>query len=61
MIEQGGAPQLVIGMPETPTSLYAHSWIEYRGQDVGPPPGQGQHIEMARYPDPNRPVKPGGG
>ena len=58
MIKQGDAPHLVIGMPHTPTSVDAHSWIEYRGRDVGPPPGRGVQLELVRYPDPNRPVTP---
>ena len=54
MIEQNDMPQLVIGMPETPTSTKAHSWIEYRGHDIGPPPGRGAQIELVRYPDQTR-------
>ena len=27
----------------------AHAWIEMEGHDIGPPPGKGDHEELARY------------
>jgi hypothetical protein len=47
--EQGDAAQLVIGLPEQPTSHEAHAWVELDGQVVGPPPGRAGHAEMARF------------
>jgi hypothetical protein len=41
--------ELVIGLPESPTTKDAHAWIEIDGVDVGPPPGRGSHRELARY------------
>ena len=41
--------ELVIGLPESPTTKDAHAWIEIDGVDVGPPPGRGTHRELARY------------
>jgi len=41
--------EIVIGLPETPTSKDAHAWVEIDGVDVGPPPGRGTHRELARY------------
>ena len=43
-------PELVIGLPASPTTKDAHAWIEIDGVDVGPPPGRGKHQELARYP-----------
>jgi Transglutaminase-like superfamily len=40
---------LVIGLPERPSSKDAHAWVELAGRDVGPPPGRGTHVELARY------------
>lgn len=50
LIEQGETPELVIGLPNNADSHIAHAWIELSGRDVGPPPGKGNHQELARYP-----------
>jgi hypothetical protein len=47
--EQGDAAELVIGLPERPTSHAAHAWVELDGRDVGPPPGRSGHAQMVRY------------
>ena len=47
---QGDAPALVIGLPLEPRDKDAHAWVELGGRDVGPPPGRGNHVELARYP-----------
>jgi Transglutaminase-like superfamily len=47
---QGDTPELVIGLPHRPESPDAHAWVELAGRDVGPWPGRGQHVELARYP-----------
>ncbi len=47
--DQGDEPELVIGLPETPTDQEAHAWVELGGTDVGPPPGRGSHRELARF------------
>ena len=49
--EQGLEPVLVIGLPITATDHQAHAWIELNGHDVGPPPGRGEHVALARYPE----------
>lgn len=49
LIEQGTPSELVIGLPQTPATKDAHAWIEIDGTDVGPPPGRGRHLELARY------------
>ena len=41
--------EIVIGLPSTPTTKDAHAWVEIDGVDVGPPPGRGSHLELARY------------
>ncbi|HYJ61412.1 MAG TPA: lasso peptide biosynthesis B2 protein [Actinomycetota bacterium] len=46
---RGEEPELVIGLPERPATKDAHAWVEIDGTDVGPPPGRGQHVELARY------------
>lgn len=46
---QGDRAALVIGLPEQPVDERAHAWVELDGRDVGPPPGRGDHIELARY------------
>ena len=48
--EQGDRAELVIGLPHEPVDQDAHAWVEIDGRDVGPPPGRGHHVEMARYP-----------
>lgn len=47
---QGDPAELVIGLTERPDSPDAHAWIELEGRDIGPWPGRGQHLEMARFP-----------
>ena len=49
MREQGDGAELVIGLPEQPTSHEAHAWVELDGRVVGPPPGRAGHSEMARF------------
>jgi hypothetical protein len=49
LIRQGERPQLVIGLPPSPSSHEAHAWVEVAGQVVGPPPGRLGHEEMVRY------------
>lgn len=46
---QGEPAELVIGLRENATDQTAHAWVELRGVDVGPPPGRGKHVEMARF------------
>jgi hypothetical protein len=50
LAEQGEQPELVIGLPRVARSKDAHAWVEVDGVDVGPPPGRGDHQELARYP-----------
>ena len=45
----GEEPEIVIGLGERPATKDAHAWVEIDGDDVGPPPGRGQHLELARY------------
>ena len=47
--EQGDEAELIIGLPETPADKDAHAWVEIEGVDVGPPPGQSGHRELARF------------
>jgi hypothetical protein len=47
--DQGDEAELVIGLPLEPKDFDAHAWVEIREADVGPPPGQGRHQELARY------------
>jgi hypothetical protein len=46
---RGDPAELVIGLPERPETKDAHAWVELDGRDVGPPPGRGSHVELARY------------
>ena len=46
--EEGYQPELVIGLPDEASSPMAHAWVEVAGQDVGPPPGRGDHRELMR-------------
>jgi hypothetical protein len=46
---QGTPAELVVGLPTVPLNHVAHAWVEVEGRDVGPPPGRGLHVEMARY------------
>jgi hypothetical protein len=50
LCEQGESPELVIGLAHEPHSHDAHAWIELEGVDVGPSPGRGVHVPLARYP-----------
>jgi hypothetical protein len=47
--EQGVDAKVVIGLPNDPRDKDAHAWVEIDGTDVGPPPGRGTHVELARY------------
>jgi hypothetical protein len=49
LYRQGYEADLVIGLPEIPDDVEAHSWLEIDGRDVGPPPGRGDHVEFTRY------------
>ena len=49
LVRQGTKPQLVIGLPPSPSSHEAHAWVEVSGVVVGPPPGRLGHEEMVRY------------
>lgn len=40
---------LVIGLLPAAPNKDAHAWVEVFGVDLGPPPGRGRHVEMARY------------
>jgi len=48
--EQGDPAELVIGLKPDARDQRAHAWVELDGSDVGPPPGQFGHEEMARLP-----------
>jgi Transglutaminase-like superfamily len=47
--DQRDTADVVIGLPLEPKDTIAHAWVEIDGRDVGPPPGQGRHEELARY------------
>jgi hypothetical protein len=47
--EQGDPVELVIGLPLRPLDKEAHAWVELDRTDLGPPPGRGQNVELARY------------
>ncbi len=47
--EQGETAELVIGLPPDARNHDAHAWVELADRDVGPPPGRGQHRELARF------------
>lgn len=50
LLRADGHPvELVIGLPPDPADHDAHAWVELHGADVGPPPGQGGHVSLARY------------
>jgi Transglutaminase-like superfamily len=49
LVDQGDAPQLVIGLPREARTKDAHAWIEIDGRDIGPPPGSRGHSPLARY------------
>ncbi len=48
--EQGHHAEIVIGLPAQADDQKAHAWIEVSGNDVGPAPGRGDSVELARYP-----------
>ncbi len=47
--EQGDPAQVVIGLPPRPEGPRAHAWVELQGLDVGPSPGRGHHVPLARF------------
>ena len=47
--EQGEPASVVIGLPSSAAGPRAHAWVELSGHDVGPPPGRGVHVELARF------------
>jgi hypothetical protein len=49
LTELGHPAELVIGLPRDAITPDAHAWIEIGGVDVGPPPGRGPHVPLARY------------
>jgi hypothetical protein len=50
LADQGYRPSLVIGLPRETESHDAHAWVEIGEVDVGPPPGKGTIVELARFP-----------
>jgi hypothetical protein len=46
---RGSQAELVIGLPENASTHEAHAWVELDGRDVGPPPGQNGHVQLARF------------
>lgn len=46
--KQGDPAELVLGVPDGKADHFAHAWVELEGTDVGPPPGRGRHLELAR-------------
>lgn len=46
---QGDPAELVIGLPQVARTRDAHAWVELHGLDVGPPPGRGRHVQLARF------------
>jgi len=49
--EQGDPAVLAIGLPEGARDQTAHAWVELEGADVGPRPGRGGHVALARFGD----------
>lgn len=47
--EQGHAAQVVIGLHAQELDHRAHAWVELDGVDVGPAPGRGHHLPLARF------------
>ncbi len=47
--EQGDPAVLAIGLPEGARYHSAHAWVEVDGADVGPRPGRGDHVALARF------------
>ena len=48
--EQGDPAEVVIGLPPDARDHAAHAWVELDARVVGPPPGRGRHVPIARYP-----------
>lgn len=48
--EQGDPAVLAIGLPESARDPTAHAWVELDGDDLGPRPGRGEHVALARFP-----------
>jgi transglutaminase superfamily protein len=48
--EQGDPAVLAIGLPESARDQTAHAWVELDGNDIGPRPGRGEHVALARFP-----------
>ena len=48
--EQGDEAEVVIGLPPDARDHAAHAWVEMDEHDVGPPPGRGRHVPIARFP-----------
>jgi hypothetical protein len=46
---QGEPVEVVLGLAVAIEGKDAHAWVEWAGNDVGPPPGAGRHVELARY------------
>ncbi|HEV8338894.1 MAG TPA: lasso peptide biosynthesis B2 protein [bacterium] len=47
--EQGDPAELVIGLPPDAKDHIAHAWVELDGTDLGPAPGRGRHVAIARF------------
>ena len=47
--EQGDPAEVVVGLPPNAPDHNAHAWVEVNGVDVGPPPGRGNHVPLARF------------
>lgn len=48
LVRAGHSPELVIGLPTTPTNHIAHAWVELDGVDLGPSPGR-SHEALTRF------------
>ena len=47
--EQGDPAELVIGLPDGAADHRGHAWVELETIDLGPFPGQHNHVELARF------------
>jgi hypothetical protein len=47
--EQGDPAVLAIGLPHGARNHTAHAWVEMDGADLGPRPGRGDHVALARF------------
>ena len=47
--EQGDPAELVIGLPDGAADHRGHAWVELEAVDLGPFPGQHDHVELARF------------